>query len=387
MKILILSCNNGGGHNAVAAALKERFSERGDDCCIVDAMSFLPAGWSKLMSETHSFIYRHCQELYRSGYSHAEEHRQSFQYRHSVSNLMSLGARSLKDCLVGEGFDAALCTNVFAGVLLSITVRKYALRLPTGIVETDYTATPGAEACLLDWHFVPSAEIGAELERLGVPAERIVFSGIPVRRQFSRSVPKERAKLRLGLRCSQKHIVLSCGSMGCGPMEELLSELAARLDKNEAVTVVCGTNRKRRRRLEKRYRASGSMRVLGKVENMSLLLDSADVYVTKPGGISTTEAACKAVPMVLVDTVGGCEQYNLDYFVHLGGAVTADSVPALAEAALQIVRSRQLVSDMSDALRRFSASVRPERIVATVEEWVKQDKAPAALDPKKMSKY
>ena len=55
MKILILSCNNGGGHNAVAAALKERFSERGDDCCIVDAMSFLPAGWSKLMSETHSF--------------------------------------------------------------------------------------------------------------------------------------------------------------------------------------------------------------------------------------------------------------------------------------------------------------------------------------------
>ena len=108
MKILILSCNNGGGHNAVAAALKERFSERGDDCCIVDAMSFLPAGWSKLMSETHSFIYRHCPELYRSGYSHAEEHRQSFQYRHSVSNLMSLGARSLKDCLAGEGFDAAL---------------------------------------------------------------------------------------------------------------------------------------------------------------------------------------------------------------------------------------------------------------------------------------
>ena len=175
--------------------------------------------------------------------------------------------------------------------------------------------------------------------------------------------------------------------MGCGPMEELLSELAARLDKNEAVTVVCGTNRKRRRRLEKRYRASGSMRVLGKVENMSLLLDSADVYVTKPGGISTTEAACKAVPMVLVDTVGGCEQYNLDYFVHLGGAVTSDSVPALAEAALQIVRSRQLVSDMSDALRRFSASVRPERIVATVEECVKQNKAPAALDPKKISKY
>ena len=40
MKILILSCNTGGGHNSAAKAIKEAFDEKGHTCDIMDVLAF-----------------------------------------------------------------------------------------------------------------------------------------------------------------------------------------------------------------------------------------------------------------------------------------------------------------------------------------------------------
>lgn len=58
---------------------------------------------------------------------------------------------------------------------------------------------------------------------------------------------------------------------------------------------------------------------------MSLLMDSADLYLTKPGGLSISEASAKKLPMVFLNAVAGCESYNLHFFLERGVAQTADS--------------------------------------------------------------
>ena len=88
---------------------------------------------------------------------------------------------------------------------------------------------------------------------------------------------------------------------------------------------------------------------------MSIALDAAEVYITKPGGISTTEAAIKGVPMVFVDAVGGCEQYNMDYFLSYGGAVTEKTIFGLVQAALWIISNRQCQMSMREQLRKAVA--------------------------------
>ena len=83
------------------------------------------------------------------------------------------------------------------------------------------------------------------------------------------------------------------------------------------------------------------------VQDVSMLMDSADLYLTKPGGISGTEASKKRLPMVFVDAVAGCEEYNLQYFVERGAAVTAEEPPELADKCLELLQSEEALSLMA----------------------------------------
>ena len=70
---------------------------------------------------------------------------------------------------------------------------------------------------------------------------------------------------------------------------------------------------------------------------MSRLMDSADLYLTKPGGISVTEASVKTLPMVFIDAVAGCEEYNLRFYLSVGGAATEKEIPELAALCAELL--------------------------------------------------
>ena len=67
-------------------------------------------------------------------------------------------------------------------------------------------------------------------------------------------------------------------------------------------------------------------------------MDSADVYLTKPGGISVTEASAKKLPMVLINAVGGCEAYNYRFFMDMGTAVSGSDAAQLADACITLLK-------------------------------------------------
>ena len=75
MKVLILSCNTGGGHNACAKAICDSFAEKGISCTSVDALAFISGRTSSVMSNGHTWIYRHCPRLFSMGYAHADKKR------------------------------------------------------------------------------------------------------------------------------------------------------------------------------------------------------------------------------------------------------------------------------------------------------------------------
>ena len=108
-------------------------------------------------------------------------------------------------------------------------------------------------------------------------------------------------------------------------------------------------------------------------------MDSADLYLTKPGGISTTEAAVKALPMVLINAVSGCERYNLSYFTALGGAKTDTGVKALARTALRLLSSPEEQSRMRAALapigERNAAAILYTQMKKLVEQRENEDPA------------
>lgn len=350
MRVLILSCNTGGGHNFCAAAIQDAFIACADACDIADSLRFVSDKLSRFMSWGHTTMYRHIPGLFRFGYGFAEKHPRMLQDDAAVYKMLTSGTRQLYDFLKKGSYDAVVCTHVFSGLLLSATLREFSMELKTAFVSTDYTCSPGAAQSGLDIYFIPSAVLEKEFVDRGVPKEKLVVSGMPISGRFYEKQDKKAAKAAWGINPVHPHLLMMCGSMGCGPMKQLTALLSERLNDNYEVSIVCGTNEKLYTTLSREYASKTNIHIYGFVKDMSSLMDSADLYLTKPGGLSTSEAFAKNLPMVFIDAVAGCEEYNLRHFVNLGGAVTAPSVWELTELCVQLLEDGEKRRNMEDSL-------------------------------------
>ena len=75
--------------------------------------------------------------------------------------------------------------------------------------------------------------------------------------------------------------------------------------KDTELIVVCGSNQPLYEELHKN--AAPNVTVLGFTSNMAEYMKAADLFVTKPGGLSTTEAAVCGFPIVHTAAIPGCE--------------------------------------------------------------------------------
>ena len=379
MNTLILSCNTGQGHNSCAAAIMEYYDQMGQPCAVEDALAFISGGFSAFIAWGHSTVYRHLPWLFRMGYRWTERHPAVFRTHSPVYKLLTQGAGKLYSYLRDHSIDAVICAHPFAALMMTELFKQHPGCVASANLATDYVCHPGVQDTALDLYFIPDAALAPGFESPGIRPEQIIPSGLPVRQMFYTARPMAAARRLMGVPEEGKHLVLMCGSMGCGPMKRLAWQLTRQMGPEVTLTIVCGTNHRLHRRLTRRYRADRRVRVLGYVEDMSALMDSADLCLTKPGGISTTEAAVKALPMVLINAVSGCERYNLSYFTALSGAKTDTGVKALARTALRLLNSPEEQSRMRAALapigERNAAAILYTQMKKLVEQRENEDPA------------
>lgn len=360
MKILILSCNTGEGHNSCARAISEELERKGDWGYIADGLAFLSTGTSKFVSGWHTRLYRYFPRLYGKGYEYAEKHPMNIKKHTAAYRMIRRGARRLRKVIKAGGYDGVICTHLFPAMMVTGLVKKGTVTIPACFVATDYTASPGCEKVGLPT-ITPHPDLTGEFQAVGIPAENILAYGIPVRSMFTEKTDKAEAKRKAGLDPERLHMVIMGGSMGCGPMEDVLAEIAAGMPENIELTVICGTNKQTAEKLRRRHGENPRVHIRGYVKDMSLMLDSADLYLTKAGGISTTEAAIKGVPLVLADAVGGCESRNLEFFVEHGAAVTAKT-EELGRLCVSLLEDRRRLDAMAQAIEWLRMEDAAEKI-------------------------
>lgn len=360
MKFLILSCNTGGGHNATAAAISEYFTARGQECVTLDCLDFLPQTKAKLISEGHVLLYRKAPKLFGLGYRFEEEHLPRF-----ILSQCESYADEFCQAVRQVGCDAVINVHVFSALIMTAARRQFGLKLPGYFVATDYTCSPGVAQAEQDAYFIPHESLTEEFVQCGVPADRLVPTGIPVRPAFCTGVPQREARERLGLSPEGSLVLLACGSMGAGPMEELAQLLDQQLPAEDQLVVVCGTNEKLKRDLEK-DRLSDCVSIVGFTREMDLYMDAADLILTKAGGLSTTEALMKRLPMVYINAVPGCETRNLEFMVEHGYARTADTPEALTELVCSLLQEPETLAAWRETLTQAFPTPAVERIYSYI---------------------
>ncbi|MBR6577796.1 MAG: polysaccharide biosynthesis protein [Clostridia bacterium] len=367
MKTLILSCNTGEGHNSCARAIKEYYDSKKEECVIADGLGFISHTTSDVMSRGHSYIYKHLPWLSRHGYSYAESHTAYYGENTPLYKYFTQGGEKLYRYISLGGFDCVICTHVFTAFMLTRMLEEYPIKLATCFVATDYSSYPAIEKSDLDVYFVPDESLIPVYTEHGIPREKLSVSGIPVRKMFYEKRPADEAKLAVGIDPMHKHLLIMCGSMGCGPMKQVLRGLSQKSGEKIDISVVCGNNSELKSSLSKQYADNKNIHIRGFVEDMSLLMESADLYLTKPGGISTCEAAQMELPMVLIDAVAGVEKYNMSFFVESGGAVTANTTSELCDLCLSLLKD----DGLRDSMRKKLSGIKKSQAAATIYDTMK----------------
>ena len=207
--------------------------------------------------------------------------------------------------------------------------------------------------CHVHFHryFVAIDETRAHLEMLGIPSERITVSGIPIDPVFQHPINREEERLRLGLNPEKPVLLLSAGAYGVGPTEFMVERML-NLNSDAQTVVICGRNDELKQRILQLVDSRSSrFKVLGYTDEMHKLMKMADIFIGKPGGMTTSEAIACGLPMCVVSPIPGQEERNSDHLLEEGIAVKCNDLDhATFQTGAVAGRSGQVGSNESQCL-------------------------------------
>ena len=369
MDALILTCGTGGGHNAAACALEEELLRRGHRVRRMNPYTLHSEQLAARIDQAYIRLVQTSPTAFGVVYRLGNLYR-SLPGRSPVYFINARMVPYMERFLAENHFDVILMTHLFPGEILT-NMKSKGMKVPPFLfVSTDYACIPFTEETECDGYVIPAEDLAGDYTARGLLAERLYPLGIPVRRCFSEPTSREEALEQLGLSAQMRYIIVAGGSMGAGGMLSTMQLLNRhfRSDDGLKFIVICGSNQ----RLSQQLRDILGDRaiVLEHTDRMDLYLKACDLFLTKPGGLSSTEAAVSGAPIIHVAPIPGCETLNANYFGERGMSVPAihhqgELIPAIerlsiaqnraAMAAAQRRINPNAASDICDLAERFAA--------------------------------
>jgi processive 1,2-diacylglycerol beta-glucosyltransferase len=361
-KVIVLSAAAAAGHLRAAEALVTAFGARN-------------------VSATHMEVLRHTNPLFRKVYSDlyvelmsrgpnllgwlysALDRPWQFQKRHHA--LSRLNTIPLVKRLQQENPDLALCTHFLPAEILIHLRKKKLLDIPVGVVVTDLDAHSMWLLKDMNWYFVAREETKVYLSAVGIPAESIFVTGIPIDPVFGVEKDKDNIRRRLGLDPGRTTLLVSVGGFGVGPVESLVRCLHE-VQHPVQIAVICGRNTRLEERLKKMTGLRHPMKIVGFTHQMDDWMAASDLLVGKAGGLTTSEALACGLVLVIVNPIPGQEGRNSDHYLEEGAAIRCNNLPALAFKIDTLLSDQERFLKMQDAVKRIARPKAASEIVSIV---------------------
>jgi processive 1,2-diacylglycerol beta-glucosyltransferase len=343
MRILIATVTAGAGHLAAAAALDEvwRAYRPADTVERLDLVKFFSPLHRKIVSDGYVSIVEHAPELWGMMFSKTDSPKRAERFnriKHLFpSNSRARFARYLKQFQP----EAVLCTHYLPLETLSwLRQKKDPLRPLAVSIVTDFEAHAlWMEPCV-DLYCVAAEETKARLVVRGAPPENVLATGIPISARFSTKPAPKAVRKVLGLRDDQPVLLTLSGGFGMGPLAKILAELD-KVDRAFQTVVVTGRNEELRHQLAAQDYKHPT-HVLGYASNMHELMAVADLIISKPGGLTSSEVLALGKPLFIVNPIPGQEAANSDFLLERGAAAKANRVEDLPYRINQLLGTRKL---------------------------------------------
>jgi len=355
-RVLILSASAGAGHLRAAQAIEKAFIQLGaaQELRNVDTLEYTSKLFHNLYSKAYIELASRVLEAYGWLYDHFDQPWHNDRLRRALERL---NTKPFVKMLEEYQPDMTVCTYYLPAQIISWLKEKHHLHTPQAIVITDFDVHAMWLCGRYEHYFVALEETKAHLQELGVPADRVTVSGIPIDPVFGRGTNKTEVRLQLGLDPALPTILVSAGGFGMGPIESLAQSLI-KMHNRVQVIAVCGTNEELKERLDefsKALPASSPVHIttVGYTTNMDAYMSAADLVVGKPGGLTTSETLAKGVPFVTINPIQGQEERNADHLLEEGVAIRCNNLPVLAYKVDRLLDNPERLVSLQENARRL----------------------------------
>jgi processive 1,2-diacylglycerol beta-glucosyltransferase len=350
MRVLIATATAGAGHLAAAAALEEAWRAfRPEDVLKkLDLVEFFSPLHRKIHADGYVKLVEHAPEIWGMLFGKTDNPRVAHRISELKRAFPSKSRARFGKFLNEFAPDVVLCTHYVAldtlGTMRSRPKARRAGgsdRFPFVVsVVTDFEAHALWMDPCVDLYCVATEETKARVVARGADPEHVVPTGIPISAKFLTKPSPRDVRKAMGLRDDLPVILVLSGGFGMGPVAQILAEL----DKVQAsfqTVVVTGRNQELRRSLAACDRKHPT-HVLGFASNMHELMAIAELIVSKPGGLTTSEALAMGKPLLIVNPIPGQEAANSDFLLQRGAAAKINRVEDLPYRLDQLLSSGKL---------------------------------------------
>ena len=368
-KLLILSVSAGAGHVRAAQAIEAaaKTATPPFDATHLDLLSIAPAEFRKFYGAQYLKLVEKLPQLWSYLYSKSDRPSRNSLVGDFKRAAEKFNLRKLDGEIARLRPDVILCTHFLPAELLS---RQRARKgrsngtPPLWVQVTDFDVHALWVHPNVDRYCVASDEVAFRLVDRGVPAEKVSVTGIPVMPQFAAPLDRGTCARELGLDPARFTVLMMAGGGGVGALDEL----AARVLRGPAelqLVALAGRNASLLERLQVLAKKHpGRLFPLGFTTTVERIMTAADLVITKPGGLSTSECLAKGKPMLLVSPIPGQEERNADYLLEAGAAVKAVDAATLAFKLHALLREPARLARMSAASQSLGTPAAARDVVA-----------------------
>ena len=360
--VLVLSAAAATGHLRAAEALTTAFKTRGINAQHVEVLRYTNPLFRNFYSDLYIDMMTRQPDLLGLAYKTLDRPWQ-FQKRRWALDRLNTGP--FMKFLRRENPSLVLCTHFLPPEILLHLRKKGILNIPIGIVVTDWDAHAMWLFKGIDWYFVTCEETRVYLSALGIPAETIFVTGIPIDPVFGIEKSKREARLRLGLAPDLTTLLVSPGGFGVGPVEALIRAVH-QIRHPIQIVVICGRNTRLEARLKEFPEIRHPMKVVGFTTEMDNWMAASDLLVGKAGGLTSSEALARGLVLVIVNPIPGQEERNTDHFLEEGVALRCNNLPALDYKIDALLSDGERFSRMQQAAKRLGRPHAASEIVSIV---------------------
>lgn len=374
MDALILSCGTGGGHDSAGKAILEELKLRGHNAVMMNPYELRSERLVNRINGSYIFAAQKAPWLFGIVYGIGHLYRK-LPFRSPVYYANRNMAAVLGEYLKTNHFDAIIMPHLFPAEIIT-NMKSAGYELPVTIfVATDYTCIPFTEETDCDAYVIPGAELSDSFSKRGIPKEKLYPIGIPVGCSYAKKETMMEARTRMGLDPNKKYILVTGGSMGGGKIKKAIRLLKenVKASENTELIVVCGTNKSLYEHLMKE--PSPKVHIIGYTNDMAGYMRASDIFVTKPGGLSSTEASVSGVPILHTAAIPGCETFNMRYFKERRMSEIWNLSKKGLHEALKMLNNESVHHSMVSNQQRFSDPYAARKICELAEDLSKRKTA------------